>query len=103
MKTSGYAGTDANTPPHPFSFERRDLRPQDVAIDIRYCGVCHTDQHFARNDYPHRSETPQYRLAGHADQISADNDAAATVDEHEVAVSQARPSYSAQMTPNPRK
>ena len=51
MKTSGYAATDANTPLRPFSFERRDLRPDDVAIDILYCGVCHTDLHMARNDW----------------------------------------------------
>ena len=51
MKTSGYAATDANTPLQPFSFERRDLRADDVAIDILYCGVCHTDLHMARNDW----------------------------------------------------
>ncbi|MDO9418010.1 NAD(P)-dependent alcohol dehydrogenase [Pararhizobium sp.] len=51
MKTSGYAATDANTPLQPFSFERRALRDNDVAIDILYCGVCHTDLHMARNDW----------------------------------------------------
>ena len=51
MKTSGYAATDANTPLQPFSIDRRDLRPEDVAIDILYCGVCHTDLHMARNDW----------------------------------------------------
>ncbi|WP_421868126.1 NAD(P)-dependent alcohol dehydrogenase [Pararhizobium sp.] len=51
MKTSGYAATDANVPLQPFSFERRDLRPGDVGIDILYCGVCHTDLHMARNDW----------------------------------------------------
>lgn len=35
----------------PFSLERRALRPDDVAIDIDYCGVCHTDIHFAQNDW----------------------------------------------------
>jgi uncharacterized zinc-type alcohol dehydrogenase-like protein len=29
----------------PFSFDRRALRPHDVALDIHYCGVCHTDLH----------------------------------------------------------
>ncbi|MBE1506452.1 NAD(P)-dependent alcohol dehydrogenase [Rhizobium viscosum] len=51
MRTSGFAATDANTPLHPFSFDRRELRPEDVAIDILYCGVCHTDLHMARNDW----------------------------------------------------
>jgi uncharacterized zinc-type alcohol dehydrogenase-like protein len=35
----------------PFSFERRELRDNDVAIDILYSGVCHTDLHMARNDW----------------------------------------------------
>jgi alcohol dehydrogenase (NADP+) len=51
LKTSGYAATDANVPLQPFSFERRDLRPGDVGINILYCGVCHTDLHMARNDW----------------------------------------------------
>jgi uncharacterized zinc-type alcohol dehydrogenase-like protein len=51
MKTVGYAARDASTPLAPFSFERRATRPNDVAIDILYCGVCHTDLHYARNDW----------------------------------------------------
>lgn len=35
----------------PFSFERRDLRPDDVEIDILFCGVCHSDIHHVRNDW----------------------------------------------------
>jgi uncharacterized zinc-type alcohol dehydrogenase-like protein len=31
--------------------ERRAVTPTDVAIDILYCGVCHSDLHFARNDW----------------------------------------------------
>ena len=33
--------------------ERRDLRPDDILIDIKYCGICHSDIHNAHNDvYP---------------------------------------------------
>ena len=35
----------------PFSFDRRDPRPDDVSIEILYCGVCHSDLHTARNDW----------------------------------------------------
>jgi uncharacterized zinc-type alcohol dehydrogenase-like protein len=35
----------------PFDFQRRQPRPDDVSIDIDYCGVCHTDIHFAENDW----------------------------------------------------
>jgi len=35
----------------PWSITRRDLKPHDVDIEILYCGVCHTDIHFAHNDW----------------------------------------------------
>ena len=46
-----YAAADSNGEMAPFSIERRALRPHDVAIDILYCGVCHSDLHQARNDW----------------------------------------------------
>src|SRR5688500_11986885 len=51
MKTMGYAAQDPKSPLAPFAFERRALRPEDVAVEIDWCGVCHTDLHFARNDW----------------------------------------------------
>ncbi len=30
---------------------RRDVQPNDIEIDILYCGVCHSDLHTARNDW----------------------------------------------------
>lgn len=51
MQCIGYAAQDATTPLAPYSFQRRALRPEDVAIDILYCGVCHSDLHQARNDW----------------------------------------------------
>jgi uncharacterized zinc-type alcohol dehydrogenase-like protein len=49
MKVNGYAAYTPTDPLAPFEFERRKPRPDDVLIDILYCGVCHTDLHFARN------------------------------------------------------
>ena len=52
MKTLGYAASIRRR--HalaPFAFERRALRPNDVAMEILYCGVCHSDLHLARNDW----------------------------------------------------
>jgi uncharacterized zinc-type alcohol dehydrogenase-like protein len=51
MKTLGYAAPSADKPLAPFAFERRDLRPNDVALEVLYCGICHTDLHQARNDW----------------------------------------------------
>ena len=35
----------------PWDFSRRSPRPHDVQVEILYCGVCHTDIHFVRNDF----------------------------------------------------
>jgi uncharacterized zinc-type alcohol dehydrogenase-like protein len=47
----GYAAASPTAPLAPFSFERRTPGPQDVAIDILHCGVCHSDLHTARNEW----------------------------------------------------
>ena len=47
----GYAAQSADTPLAPFSFERRDPQAGDVAIDILFCGVCHSDLHTARSEW----------------------------------------------------
>lgn len=47
----GYAAQAADAPVAPWEFTRRDPRPDDVTIEILYCGVCHTDIHFSRNDW----------------------------------------------------
>ncbi len=47
----GYAVHAEKQPLAPYSFERRDLRSNDVRIEILYCGVCHSDLHTARGDW----------------------------------------------------
>ncbi|MDO3564229.1 NAD(P)-dependent alcohol dehydrogenase [Ralstonia pseudosolanacearum] len=49
MNASGYAASSATDALAPFAFERRQPRPDDVVIDVLFCGVCHTDLHLARN------------------------------------------------------
>ena len=51
MNTMGYAAPSAEAPLSPFKFERRALRDNDVAMEVLYCGVCHSDLHMARNDW----------------------------------------------------
>lgn len=51
LATKGYAAQSATSPVAPWSFERRNPGSHDVLIEIRYCGVCHTDIHFVRNDW----------------------------------------------------
>ncbi len=47
----GYAAQSATSPLAPYTFERRDTGPLDVAMDILHCGVCHSDLHTARGEW----------------------------------------------------
>jgi uncharacterized zinc-type alcohol dehydrogenase-like protein len=51
IDTKGYAVHSPTDEFAPFTFERRDPRPNDVVIAIRYCGVCHSDLHTARGEW----------------------------------------------------
>ena len=46
-----YGMADAKAPFAPMRIERRALRPNDVLIDILYCGICHSDIHIARSEW----------------------------------------------------
>ncbi|QIL01435.1 NAD(P)-dependent alcohol dehydrogenase [Sphingomonas sinipercae] len=50
-QAKGWGTEAADQPLRPMTFERRDLRPDDVAIQITYAGICHSDLHTARNDW----------------------------------------------------
>jgi uncharacterized zinc-type alcohol dehydrogenase-like protein len=45
MKVQGYAAQKAKSSLAPYSFERREPGDNDVVVDIKYCGICHTDIH----------------------------------------------------------
>lgn len=49
--TKSYAALSATTPLVPYTINRRNPKPHDVQIEILFCGVCHSDLHFARNDW----------------------------------------------------
>ena len=46
-----YGNQAADRPLEPLTIERRAVGPTDVAIDILYCGVCHSDLHTARGEW----------------------------------------------------
>lgn len=50
-QTKAYAAPSAKSPLEPFSLVRRDPLPDDVKIDILFCGVCHSDIHTARDEW----------------------------------------------------
>jgi uncharacterized zinc-type alcohol dehydrogenase-like protein len=51
MNAHGYAAHDATSPLAPFTFTRRDPGPNDVVIEIAFCGICHSDIHQVRNEW----------------------------------------------------
>ena len=51
IKTKAYAAQSASSPLAPYEIRRREPGPEDVQIEILYCGVCHSDLHTARNEW----------------------------------------------------
>jgi uncharacterized zinc-type alcohol dehydrogenase-like protein len=46
-----YAATQASGPLQPFEYEPGPLGPEHVDIDVRYCGICHSDLSMLDNDW----------------------------------------------------
>jgi alcohol dehydrogenase (NADP+) len=72
--SAAYAAESATSPLKPWSLDRRDAGPADVAIEILFCGVCHTDIHFVRNElgmsvYP---LVPGHEIVGKVTQVGSD-------------------------------
>lgn len=73
-KTNGYAAQSKTSPLAPFTFERREPGPKDVAIDIKFCGICHSDVHQVRDEwggslYP---MVPGHEIVGHVTAVGKD-------------------------------
>jgi uncharacterized zinc-type alcohol dehydrogenase-like protein len=51
MKVPAYAAQTAGAPLAPLTIERRDPRPDDVQMEILFCGICHSDIHQARDEW----------------------------------------------------
>jgi len=70
---SAFAALAADAPLAPSAIERRALGAMDVAIDILWCGVCHSDLHYSRNEwgrtvYP---AVPGHEIVGRVGAIGA--------------------------------
>ena len=51
IQSKGYAAQDEVTDLAPWNFERREVGPNDVQMEILFCGVCHSDLHQIKNDW----------------------------------------------------
>jgi alcohol dehydrogenase (NADP+) len=45
VASKGYAARDASGKLSPWSFERRPVGDNDILIEIKFCGICHSDIH----------------------------------------------------------
>ena len=64
--SKGLAARDTSGTLSPWAFERRTLGDDDVLIDIKFCGICHSDIHQMRDhwgpqQYP---QVPGHEIAG---------------------------------------
>ncbi|MGB3049315.1 NAD(P)-dependent alcohol dehydrogenase, partial [Dokdonella sp.] len=71
MSTPAYAVADAKSPLAPWTITRRPPGPHDVQIEIRYCGVCHSDIHQARGEWGGGifPMVPGHEIVGHVDAV----------------------------------
>jgi uncharacterized zinc-type alcohol dehydrogenase-like protein len=51
-KARSYAAQSATAALAPLAIDRREPTPTDVEMEILYCGVCHSDLHTARSEWP---------------------------------------------------
>jgi uncharacterized zinc-type alcohol dehydrogenase-like protein len=51
LTANAYGATSPTEPLAPLTIERRDVGPHDVLIDIKYCGICHSDIHTVRGEW----------------------------------------------------
>lgn len=66
IQSIGYAALTPQSALAPHRFERRELQPQDVLLEILYCGVCHSDLHVARSEWgpSHYPCVPGHEIVG---------------------------------------
>lgn len=73
-KAHGFGAQSATSPLAPINFERRELRPHDVQIEILFCGVCHSDIHTVRNEWKNSvyPVIPGHEIVGRVTKVGSD-------------------------------
>jgi uncharacterized zinc-type alcohol dehydrogenase-like protein len=74
LNVLGWAAASSDAAMAPWRFERRDPRPDDVVIDILWCGVCHSDLHTVRNDWGYSAYpvVPGHEIIGRVSAVGAE-------------------------------
>lgn len=65
IETHGYATDSPEAKFHPWTFQRRDVGPNDILIEIEYAGICHSDIHAAKNEWEAMMPTTYPLVPGH--------------------------------------
>jgi uncharacterized zinc-type alcohol dehydrogenase-like protein len=70
----GYAAPGPSRPLEPFNFARREPGPRDIVIDIKYCGICHSDIHQVRDEWAEGifPMVPGHEIAGFVSRVGAE-------------------------------
>ncbi|MBN9684758.1 MULTISPECIES: NAD(P)-dependent alcohol dehydrogenase [unclassified Corallococcus] len=70
---NAYAATSAKSPLGPLAIQRRELGPRDVLIEIKYCGICHSDIHTVRGEWGETTYpiVPGHEIAGIVTRVGA--------------------------------
>jgi alcohol dehydrogenase (NADP+) len=73
-QTSAYGAHASDQPLASLAIERREPGPRDVAIEILYCGVCHSDLHFVRGEWGQQSWpiVPGHEIVGRVSAVGAE-------------------------------
>jgi uncharacterized zinc-type alcohol dehydrogenase-like protein len=71
---TAYATPAAKAPFEKTTIERRELGPNDVSIDVKFAGICHSDIHTGRNEWgeAHFPLVPGHEIAGIVSAIGSD-------------------------------
>ena len=70
---TGYGATSPSSPLAPLTFNRRDVGTNDIEIEIMFCGVCHSDLHFARDEwhFTQYPAVPGHEIVGRVKSVGA--------------------------------
>src|SRR5687767_6330204 len=50
VETRAYGAASKTSPVRPLAIKRRAVGPNDVLVDVHYCGICHSDIHQVRDE-----------------------------------------------------
>jgi len=73
MHSKAYGAHASDKPLEPMEIERRAPGHHDVQIEIAFCGVCHSDLHTVRSEWPGTNYpcVPGHEIVGHVSAVGA--------------------------------